>query len=151
MAHLTPPPQQPPARWSRSPWFWLLSIFVPIVIFFAALGVAGSLERWHIQLWWIPWQADEQAEAFGKERWLPEERRADMERRVRVIDRAIPAIEGEMKFLDDELKKAQAKNHNDPTMADLVASLRRQREFLVDRLDELRSDRAYYVRELHEK
>lgn len=152
MAHIASSPSSPPpARLSRPVAVWLLLALAAFVLFFAAIGIADSLERWYTHVWWIPFQQTEAVERAGPGGWDSPERRADMERRVNVINQAIPAIEGELQFLNGELKKAQARAADQPEYRELAASMRRQMDYLEERIAELRSDRDYYLHELHEK
>lgn len=133
----------------RSAWFWLLIPAGLIVLFFAGLGVYSAIENLHAR--WTAPPENAQAEESGLAPWLPKERRADLQRRIAVIDGAIPAIEGELRFLRGRLKKEQARAAAYPDAKEYIDFIRREQVFLAERIDELQADRAYFFHELHEK
>ena len=137
----------------RSPWFWLVTLIVPFVLFFSVLGVLSSIEKWHVV--WSPPPKNAEIEGTGPAPWLPAERRADLKRKIERIDQEIPAIFGELKFLEGALKKEELRTE---MRADLkldpkeyVNFIRRQQKSLTDRVEILRADREFYAHELQEK
>ncbi|MFZ1005261.1 MAG: hypothetical protein WAN65_00385, partial [Candidatus Sulfotelmatobacter sp.] len=132
---------------SRSPWFWLVVVIVPFVLFFAGIGTLATLEKWHIS--WPPGKENAEFEEHGPAPWLIKERRAELKRKIAMIDSALPAVVGEMNFLESRLKIVQARP--EPAAREYIDFIRREEQFLADRLDEMRADRAYYSRELNEK
>lgn len=136
-----------PSLRPRSVGFWFLIIFIPFLLFFAVLGVISTLQRWP-NLPWLPPKVNLEMERAGTAPWTPQERRADLKRRIEVIDRSIPLIQGEMKYLDGALQRETALGS--PEARDRVEFMRREMQFLIERIAELHSDRDYYVHHLRD-
>jgi hypothetical protein len=133
----------------QSPWFWLAVFFVPVVLFFAVLGVLSAIEKWHIVV--APPQEHPEIERPGGGPWIADETKADFKRRIERIDKEMPLLIADLKFLESALKKEEARARTDPHAQEYVNFIRRQQKSLEDRLEILRSDRSDYAHELHEK
>lgn len=149
MTHFIPTSTKQPRMSVRAVWFWLLVLTTPFVLFLAVLGVLATIEKWQVFERVPP--ENPQMQESGLAPWLPKERRAYMEHRIDVIDGSIPAIKGEIRFLEGALKREQAQIHSNAEAKEYAKVICREQRFLEARIDELRTDREYYVHELREK
>jgi cell division protein FtsB len=126
-------------RWRLS--YVLVTLVVAMLLFFAGVGVIWMVGRHHPIS--TPAPSDGVVEESGVAPWLPSERRAELKRRVDRIDRDIPAIEGELKYLDEAMQREKARVQQHQESKIYIDFILREQNFLRARIDDLRSDRAF--------
>jgi hypothetical protein len=138
----------PPDR-RRSTRFWITTFLFPLVLLFAGLGIISALERWGPS--WSPPIEHPKVERAGFPPWVEKKWRANAQQEIDRIERDMPVVVAELQHLQGLLDKTESLAEDDPQARAHVASLRRMQAFLTARLEAMRDERAYYIRELAEK
>jgi hypothetical protein len=131
-------------------WHLLVAAILAIFSFFAVLGIVSVVGRWH-PIADLPKPDNAEIERSGSAPWAVKERKSDLRRRIDTIDKEIPAIEGELDFLDKAMQREKMRAHKQPESRFYIDFILREQNFLHARIDDLRTDRAYYSHELQEQ
>lgn len=142
-----PAAEQHRRRWRLS--YLLTTLAVALLLFFGGVAVIWMVGQWHPVS--TPSPGNGIIEEAGRAPWLPAERRAELKHRMDNIDRDIPAIEGELKFLDEAMQREKARAPQNQESKLYIDFILREQSFLRARINDLRTDRAYYAHELEEK